>query len=146
MQTGSSSPKAVGAGIGCAVRTCPHHKSRVSCQKGSICYGVGPFWQDTIEICNCWATYDIRISCINSLWPNATIWIQSSVSTLVHVMACCLTAPSHYLKQCWLLINEVLWHSPKGNFIGSAQDICPRYEFENYKFNITTSSTRGQRV
>ena len=23
-----------------------------------------------------------------------------------------LTAPSHYLNQSWLLINEVLWHSP----------------------------------
>ena len=26
---------------------------------------------------------------------------------MAHVMACCLTAPSHYLHQCWLLINEV---------------------------------------
>ena len=26
-------------------------------------------------------------------------------------MACCLTAPSHYLNQSWLLISEVLWHS-----------------------------------
>ena len=25
-------------------------------------------------------------------------------------MACCLTAPSHYLNQCWLLISEVQWH------------------------------------
>ena len=28
-------------------------------------------------------------------------------------MACCLAAPSHYLHQCWLLISEVLWHSPE---------------------------------
>ena len=28
-------------------------------------------------------------------------------------MACCLTAPSHYLNQCWLIISMVLWHSPK---------------------------------
>ena len=28
-------------------------------------------------------------------------------STLAQVMACCLTAPSHYLKQCWLIINKV---------------------------------------
>ena len=32
-------------------------------------------------------------------------------STLVQVMACCLTAPSHYLNQCWLIISKVLWHS-----------------------------------
>ena len=30
-------------------------------------------------------------------------------------MACCLTAPSHYLNQWWLLINETLWHSSVGN-------------------------------
>ena len=33
------------------------------------------------------------------LWP-----------TLFYVMACCLTAPSHYLNQCWVIITEVLWH------------------------------------
>ena len=44
-------------------------------------------------------------------------------------MACCLTAPSHYLNQCWLIISEVLWHSPKGNFKGNAQNINPWYEF-----------------
>ena len=34
---------------------------------------------------------------------------------MAQVMACCLPAPSHYLNQCWLVINEVLWHSPKIN-------------------------------
>ena len=34
-----------------------------------------------------------------------------SGSTLAQVMAWCLTAPSHYLNQCWLIINEVHWHS-----------------------------------
>ena len=37
-------------------------------------------------------------------------------------MACCLTAPSHYLDQYWLIISEV-------NFTGNAQDIYPQYEF-----------------
>ena len=36
----------------------------------------------------------------NSLGPSDTIWRQRSGSILAHVMACCLTAPSHYLKQC----------------------------------------------
>ena len=35
-----------------------------------------------------------------------------SGSTLAQVMACRLTAPSHYLNQYWLVINEVLRHSP----------------------------------
>ena len=36
-------------------------------------------------------------------------WIMNncwSGSTLAQVMACCLTAPSHYLTQCWLIISE----------------------------------------
>ena len=32
---------------------------------------------------------------INSLWTSDTIWRRRSLSTLVQVMACCLTAPSH---------------------------------------------------
>ena len=40
--------------------------------------------------------------------------------TLIHVMACCLMAPSRYLNQCWLIINKVQWHSSEGNF---AKDI-----------------------
>ena len=38
-------------------------------------------------------------------------------------MACCLTAPSYYLIQLRLIINEVLWHSSEGNFTGNA----PKY-------------------
>ena len=54
----------------------------------------------------------------NSLWTSDVIWRQGSRSTLAQVMACCLTAPSHYLNQCWLMISEVLWHSPDSNFTG----------------------------
>ena len=39
-----------------------------------------------------------------------------SGSSLIQVMACRLTAPSHYLKQCWHIISRVLWHAPEGNF------------------------------
>ena len=63
---------------------------------------------------------------INSLWPSDAIWRYRSVSTLVQAMACCLTASSHYLNQRWLIIGEVLWHSPEGNFTWSAQDIYPQ--------------------
>ena len=69
---------------------------------------------------------------VNSLWPSGAIWRYRSGSTLAQVMACCLMAPSHYLNQCWLIINEVLWHSSEGNFTGNAQDIYPSREFENY--------------
>ena len=46
----------------------------------------------------------------NSLWPSDAIRRHRSGSTLAQVMACCLTAPSHYLNQCWLVISKVLWH------------------------------------
>ena len=52
----------------------------------------------------------------NSLWPSDSIWRQRSGSTLAQVMAGCLTAPSHYLNQCWLIISKVEWHSSKGKF------------------------------
>ena len=46
-------------------------------------------------------------SCVNSLWPSDVIWRQGSRSTLAQVMDCCLTAPSHYLNQYWLIISRV---------------------------------------
>ena len=44
---------------------------------------------------------------VNSLWHSDTIWQHRSRSTLAQVMACCLTAPSHYLNQCWLINKSV---------------------------------------
>ena len=66
---------------------------------------------------------------INSLWPSDAILQHRSGSTLPQVMACCLTAPSHYLEQYWrsrwiqytppptslgggiIIISEVHYHS-----------------------------------
>ena len=47
---------------------------------------------------------------VNSLWPSDAIWQHISASTLAQVMTWCLMVISHYLNQCWLLINELLWH------------------------------------
>ena len=52
----------------------------------------------------------------NSLEPSEAIWRCRSGSTLAQVMACCLTAPSHYLNQYWLIISKVEWYSSKGKF------------------------------
>ena len=90
-----------------------------------------------------WVRYT---SCINLLWPSDAIWQHRSGSTLAQVMACCLKAPSHYLNQCWLIINGILWYSPCNNFTSSAWDISTWYEFENYNFEITATSPRGQWV
>ena len=51
-----------------------------------------------------------------SLWPSGTICRHKSGSTLAQVKACCLTAPSHYLIQCWLIISKDQWHWFVGNF------------------------------
>ena len=51
-------------------------------------------------------------------------------------MACCLRAPSHYLNQCWLIINRVLWPSHKTNLAGSAQDINSSMTLKHTLVNI----------
>ena len=56
-------------------------------------------------------------------------------------MACCLMAPSHYLNQCWLIINKVSWHSCEGNFTGKVQDIYPWYQFK-----ISVASLKGNEL
>ena len=66
------------------------------------------------------------------LRPCDVIWRHGSRSTLAQVMACCLTALSHYLNQCWLMISEVLWHSPDSNFTENTSDIYCSIEFVIY--------------
>ena len=57
------------------------------------------------------STCSLHLQCnkdsLNSLRPSDAIWRHRSWSTLAQVMACCLTAPSHYLNQCWLIISKV---------------------------------------
>ena len=53
---------------------------------------------------------------IKSLWPSDGIWQHRTWPTLAQVMVCCLTAPSHYLNQCWLIIGKVQSHSSGNHF------------------------------
>ena len=82
----------------------------------------------------------------DSFWPSDTIRRQRSGSTLAQVMVCCLTAPSHYLNQCWLIISEVQWHSYQCNFRRDAPTINHLNPFENYIFKISLKFPRGQWV
>ena len=59
----------------------------------------------------------------NTLWSSDAIWRKRTWSTSVQMMDCCLTAPSYYLNQHWLIISEILWHGPKGNMAGNVQTI-----------------------
>ena len=61
-------------------------------------------------------------------------------------MACCLTALSHYLNQCWLMISVVSWHSPDSNFTENTWDIYRLNEFEIYWFETVVQSPGVQWV
>ena len=67
-------------------------------------------------------------------------------STLTQVMACCLTAPSHYLNQCWLDVYALLRHSFESKFTVSAITAILYNELENQSFKITPTTPRVQWV
>ena len=71
---------------------------------------------------------------------------QGSRSTLAQVMACCLTAPSHYLNQCWLIISKVQWHSSEDNFTKDASGTITEISLKNSLSKISFKSPRGQWV
>ena len=50
---------------------------------------------------------------INLMWLSDAIWWHKSWSTLTKVMVCCLTTPSHYLNQCWLIFSKVSGIHPR---------------------------------
>ena len=81
---------------------------------------------------------------VNSLLISATIAWHWFESTLAEVTTCCLTAPSHYLKQCWLIINGVLLHStlPRDQFIEIAEVINSYSELDLYTCEFTPTSLR----
>ena len=62
------------------------------------------------------------------------------------VMACCLTAPSHYLNQGWLIISKFQRHSSEGNFKINTSAINHWNYLENYLSKISFKSPRGQWV
>ena len=79
-------------------------------------------------------------------WGLVTPYGDWSWTTLAQVMACCLTAPSHYLNQCWLITRGVLWHTSESSFAGIAQGIDSGYEFEKDILKNIFKSPRGQWV
>ena len=78
---------------------------------------------------------------LDSLWSNDAIWLRRPGSTLAQVMAC-LTAPSHYLNECWLIIKSLLWYPPVYYPTRSAN----WYVFGDYTFRFITTSPRVQWV
>ena len=68
--------------------------------------------------------------------------------TLAQIMASCLTAPIHYLYPCWILINEIQWHTAERKFAVNAlvTVIWNMKDLENDAVKITATSPRGQWV
>ena len=58
-------------------------------------------------------------------------------------MAWCCEAPSHYLNQCWPIINEVSWSLWLQNFTRNAQEIYAWSAFENYYSQAGIARHRG---
>ena len=81
-----------------------------------LCRHMASQWVNINTCIETWATL------LNSLWNSDAIWRHRYRLTLGQVMPCCLTAPSHYLNQCWLLISKVPWHSPESNHTAVAQE------------------------
>ena len=95
----------------------------------------------------------------NSLWSSDAIILATLIwDILVQVMSCCLTAPSHYLNQYWLIISTMWWHSSiftQVYFVGSCWKIywvllqvmvsrsglilCMRPANERWCYNVTSS-------
>ena len=60
-------------------------------------------------------------------------------------MACCLTAPSHYLNQCWLIIGKVQWPLSDGNHKRGTSAMNHLYKLEEKNLSkISLKYARGQ--
>ena len=79
----------------------------------------------------------------NSLTPSDAIWWHGSWLTLVQVMACCLTAPSHNLDHCWL--GNIGFH-PRPDAQENHQIKVPKFASENHCCKQFLILARGQWV
>ena len=79
------------------------------------------------------------MACFYSMLPGDAIWRHRSRSNLAEALSSCLTASSPYLKQCWLLISEVLWHSHESKSTASVQTTFLSNEFEKYTYYFHVS-------
>ena len=61
-------------------------------------------------------------SCVTVTWlrksspPSATYMWQWIRSAMVQIWFVAYSAPSHYLKQCWIIVNWTLWKKLQWNF------------------------------
>ena len=80
---------------------------------------------------------------VDSFWLSDAIWRHGSWSTMVQVMACCLTAPSHNLDHCWL--GNIGFH-PRPDAQENRLINLPKFAFENHFCEQFLTLARGQWV
>ena len=69
----------------------------------------GIIWLCIYLILSYYAYFDFMISALCYITSTMAQWhhlVTYIWVNLAQVMACCLMAPSHYLNQCWLIINH----------------------------------------
>ena len=79
---------------------------------------------------------------IHFIGIKCVIWWHWFGSTLPHIMDWCLTAPSHHLNKCWLIIQGVMCHSPEHKFYKKCSRKYSYHMFGNSTFKITTTSPK----
>ena len=100
------------------------------------------FWKNFVNT----ITSNVLAPCVSLVIPYGDRY----GSTLAQVMAYCLTAPSHYVNQCWLTIKGVVCYSPESISVcisnRNAQELNPYNVFRDYIFKVIAASSRGQWV
>ena len=85
-------------------------------------------------------------SAVNVTTPVETLPIKNVRSHADSGQIAHVTAPSHYLNQCCLIISKVLWYSSEDIIIRRFEDTNQQSKIEDYIFKITLRSPRGQWV
>ena len=88
----------------------------------------------------------INLSRISQKVLETSIWRHWPGSTLIQIMACCLTAPSYYLNKCWLITIKVQRHSSGDNLTRDTSAINHWNKLENHLSKIVFKSPRGHCV
>ena len=66
----------------------------------------GPLWLTSVNVACGNGDNFPWISLINTVWTRDAIWVHMSGSTLAQIMACSLTAPSHYPNQWYIRLMQ----------------------------------------
>ena len=90
---------------------------------------------------------NIFVECfVNSSPPGVTYMYQWTGSTLLHVMAWFWSVPSHYLNQCWLLVNWTLRNKLQWNSSQNTELFIHGNAFENVICEMAAILSRGRLV